>query len=62
MLKYSKLSVKHKILEFEAIGTKFTYDLMGDLESHPKEEIENTQDNTTKLHEDENVEKITMHN
>lgn len=40
MKKYSRLWVKHKVLELEAKGAKFNYDLMGDFESQSKEEIE----------------------
>lgn len=45
--KYSRLWVKHKMLVLEVDGTKFTYDLMGDLESQSKEEAEDEKDDTT---------------
>lgn len=52
--KYSRLWVKHKVLELEADDTKFTYNLMGDLESQSEEEVEAEKgDDTSEPHDEE---------
>lgn len=53
VLKYSKLWVKHKILELEVDGTNFTYDLMEDVESHSEGEEETTKHGIAKLPSEE---------